>query len=120
MPCGGEAGAAFGVDETEPESGDDEGDAKGNRNSDDGVDEAEFDAFDNGLGDRADAVAEDFFFPFCEPRDVQCEQGEENQGEDGNFDPGGHEVGGLGFGFGGVLEEVEPSPPSERAELVDE
>ncbi len=120
MPRGGEAGAALCINIAEPKPGDNEGKAKGNWDSNDGVDEAEFDAFDNGLGDRADAVAEDFFFPFCEPRDVQCEQGEENQGEYWDFDSGSHEVGGLGFRLGGVLEKVEPCPASERAELIDD
>lgn len=84
------------------------------------MDESEFDAFGYGLGDGADAVAEDFFFAFGEAGDIEGEQWEEDQGEEGNFDPGGHEVGGLGFGLGGVLEEVEPSPSGEWAELVDE
>lgn len=65
-------------------------------------------------------MAEDFFFAFCESGDIEGEQGEENEREDRDFDPGGHEVGGLGFRLGGVLEEVEPCPAGERAELVNQ
>lgn len=119
MPGSGESGAAFGINPAKPQAWHDEGNAKGNWNSDEGVHESKLDALDNRFVWRTDAMAKDFFFSLGEARDIESKERKEDEGKNRDFESRGHQIACLFLGVRGVLEEIEPRPTGEWSRLIN-